>query len=203
MRTIKIQTGFFMIALSLLVAACGGGGPTPSEVTKNFLTALQDLNFEEAKKYATAESASMLDMMAGFAEMGEGQEEKPPQAPVKIVEEKIDGDNATVTYETKNDQGEMVQEQLSLVKVDGTWKVKFDKSSLGAGEMGDMMDEEPSAEGEATEEPSAEEPSAVDSTMQEMGEAAEQTIKEAGKAVDEAVQEADKKAQEMMGGGQN
>lgn len=148
MRTSKTLIGLLMVALTFL-AACGGGSPTPGTVAKNFLSAINDLNFEEAKQYATAESASMLDMLSGIMAMSEEEMEKPEAREINVTNEEIDGDNATVTYTTKDEEGNDVEESIDLVKVDGAWKVKFDKGSMGMGDgLGDMDMEEDDMEEE-------------------------------------------------------
>lgn len=193
MRTSKIRFGFLMVALTLFVVACGGG-PKPGDVAKKFLSAVNDLNFEEAKQYATAESASMLDMLSGLASMGDDQE-KPEAQEITIVKEEIDGDNATVTYTAKDDEGNDVEETIDLVKVDGDWKVKFDKSSLGGGDMGDFqmddfdMEEE---DGDMSEE------------MEDVVEEAEEVVEEAAEEAEATMEEAKEEAEPMMNdGGQN
>lgn len=189
MRTSKIRFGLLVVALALFVAACGGGGAKPGDVAKNFLTAVNDLNFEEAKKYATAESASMLDMMGGLMNMGGEEMEKPEPQEITITNEEVDGDNATVTYTTKDEEGNDVEETIDLVKVDEEWKVKFDKSSLGGGDMGDiqMDDFEMEEEGDLTEE------------MEDVVDDMEDVVEE----MEDVVEEAQEEVQPKMDGGQN
>lgn len=185
MRTSKIRLGFVLMALTLFAVACGGGKASPSDVAEKFLNALNDLNFEEAKKYATDESASMLDMMAGLMNMGGEDMEKPEPKAINITGEEVDGDNATVTYTTKDDEGNDVEESIDLTKVEGEWKVKFDKSSMGGGDMDLSMDDM------VEEEPAQEEAD----MMEEMEDVQEET--------EEVVEEAAEEADQMMDGGQN
>lgn len=168
MRTVK--TSFLALAavVALFITACGGGAPKPGDVTVNFLNAIQDLKFEDAKQYATAESAQLLDMLAGLANMSEEEAADQPKATFTVKEENIDGDNCTVVYVAKSPEGEEMEESIDLVKVDGQWKVKFDKESMGmGGGMEEPMMEEPmmddmgmgdsvDMEMEMTEEPVAE-----------------------------------------------
>jgi hypothetical protein len=133
LTTKALRWGLLTMTVALVFTACSGGSKnSPGKVAENFLMAVQDMDFEKAKLYATKESASMLDMLAGFAGMGD--EEKPEPAPITITNEEIDGDKATVTYTSKNEDGEETEDTIDLVKEEGEWKVKFDKSSLGGGD---------------------------------------------------------------------
>lgn len=119
---------FFIAAAGLIVAAVGcKGGGTPKEVTEKFFKALNSKDFGEAGDYATPESKQMLDMMKTFA-AADTSKTKPKDFTVE--NEKIDGDKATVDVKEK-ESGKT--QNVTLKKVDGKWKVAFDKSSMGGG----------------------------------------------------------------------
>lgn len=110
-------------ALSILISSCGGGAG-PKETAEKFLTHINNFQFEEAKAYATEGTASLLDMVAGFAAMSE---EKPEATAFEILDVTEDGDKATVTY--KN-QGAEESETLTLVKQEGKWLVDMNKEDM-------------------------------------------------------------------------
>lgn len=139
MRTVKNVSIVMMTALvAVLMTSCGGGGGSPEATAKHFLNALQDMDFEGAKKYATEGSAEMLDMMQSMSSMA-GDEEKPEPKKITITNTETEGDKATVTYTA---EGSDEEQTLDLVKQDGEWKVVFDKSSMGGMNMDQGEDEE-------------------------------------------------------------
>ena len=115
-----------LMALSLLLAACGGGG-SPESVANSFLKSFAALDFDKAAKLATEEGAEALSMMNQF--MGAmGKEEKAEfrqdyTATVSKVD--IEGDKAVAYYTPKGSEEE---KSLDLVKVNGKWKVDFQKT---------------------------------------------------------------------------
>lgn len=144
MRTIKNLSLVLMTALVAVFMTACGGGTGPEATATSFLNALQDGNFEEAKKYATANSAEVLDMMSTMADPGEDAE-KPEPKKVNITETETEGDNATVTYTIEGAEEE--PQTLDLTKEEGEWKVVFDKSSLGGGMNMDMEEDMEEHEG--------------------------------------------------------
>lgn len=140
------------LLFTLLLAACGGGSDSPSDVATKFLNHTNKMEFKEAKKYATKSTGDILDMVGGMAAMMPKEDPKT----FKILNETIDGEKATVTYRT---DGKEEDETLNLVKEDGKWLVNMSKEDMnkedGADEGGEMdwnFDEEEYIEEEATEE---------------------------------------------------
>jgi hypothetical protein len=122
-------------ALSILISSCGGGAAGPKETAEKFLTHINNLQFEEAKAYATEGTASLLDMVAGFAAMSD---EKPESTAFEILDVTEDGDKATVTY--KNEGAEEA-ETLTLVKQEGKWLVDFNKEDMNKEDEMGMEDD--------------------------------------------------------------
>ena len=44
-----------------------------------------------------------------------------------VVKEVVNGDNATVTYK---EAGQKEEKTIKLIKIDGTWKIMFDKNEF-------------------------------------------------------------------------
>ena len=116
----------FAIVAILAFNACKHGDK-PEAVAEKFINHLNKMEIDEAKKFATSESAATLDLLKTFAGDQKPQGEVKP---VTIKESKEDGDKATVTY---NDGTQ--DQQISLVKVDGDWKVEFKKENPMGGDM--------------------------------------------------------------------
>jgi ABC-type glycerol-3-phosphate transport system substrate-binding protein len=110
----------FGLILAVVLASCGGGGGSPSAVTKNFITAIIKGDVKGIQANSTEEVASLLTAFIGEDKI-EAQLEEIGKFTVK--DETIDGDTAkvTVVYES----GE--EETIDLVKVDGKWKVTIKK----------------------------------------------------------------------------
>lgn len=109
-------------------SSCKTGGGDPKAVLSEFFQALADKDMEKARKLATTDSKSMLDMMA-MAMKTENKEEtdKYDKANMEYGDAKIDGDVATVPVKEKT-SGETLN--YTLKKESGTWKVAFDKASI-------------------------------------------------------------------------
>ncbi len=119
---------------------CKSGGGDPKVVLEQFFDALSKNNIEAARKLATKDSKSMIDMMEMGMKMGNSKKEseKFSKANMEIGEAKIDGDKAIVPVKEKN-TGTM---NYTLKKEDGSWKVAFDKSSIMSMGMEKMNDKE-------------------------------------------------------------
>jgi hypothetical protein len=123
-----------LFTFALLILTSCGGGDSPKSVAENFLKAMNKMDYETAKKYGSEDTGRLLDMMSGFANMipDSAKQEKS----FEIKDEKIDGDKATVTY---SQSGEVGEQTLDLVKIDGKWKVAMSKDSMN-GEEGGSID---------------------------------------------------------------
>jgi hypothetical protein len=94
---------------------------TPDKVASKFLDHISKKEFSEAKKLATSESATMIDMQESFSKMG-GVATK--EAKIKNMMCKEEGEKATCDY-TKDGEAE----KLDLIKKDGKWLVDMKKES--------------------------------------------------------------------------
>ena len=122
-----------LLAVAVIAAVffvgCKGAGGDPKAVLVNFFDALGKKDIAAARKLATTDSKSMLDMM----EMGmsgdkkDAKDEKYDKDKMEFGEPKIEGDKATVVVKEKA-SGE--QTTFTLKKESGAWKVAFDKASM-------------------------------------------------------------------------
>lgn len=123
-RSIK----FSLIALAavMILWACGGA-PSAAEVGEKFLNAMAKGDIEGAKKFATKDAQTSLDLMQGNAD---AKKEKPDVIVIGDVKE--EGEKATLNY-TENGAAKT----LKLVKEEGEWKAAWEK---GAGNVGNSLD---------------------------------------------------------------
>ncbi len=105
----------------MVLWACGGA-TGPKAAGENFLNAMAKGDIETAKKYATEDSHSALDMMVASAIT---KAAKPDVMTYGDVTE--DGDKATLAYTENGDD-----KTLELKKVDGEWKAVYAKQGGGA-----------------------------------------------------------------------
>ena len=171
-----------MAALWLVTACGGGGGNNPKDVAKNFFEAIKTFNIDEAAKYATKDSKSMLDLMKmgmSFAkENMDSIKNEMAKQKIEYSEPVINGDEATVSVTVDGKD----KTDFKLKKEEGQWKVAFDKNSMmqqGMNKMNDASQEADEAKlKEAMEGLKAD---SVGEAMKKAGEA----LKEAGEAIEQ------------------
>lgn len=119
-----------VILSSVFMFSCNSTDKSdPKAVLVSFFDALAKKDISAARKLATAESKSMLDMMEMGMKMGDNKENdgKYDKSKMEFGDAKIEGDKATVAVKEKT-SGETTN--FTLKKEDGGWKVAFDKSSM-------------------------------------------------------------------------
>lgn len=131
--------------LMLFMAACQTGADDPKAVAKKFFEALKTMNIDEAAKYATKESKTMLDMMKMSMNMApqnlDSLKSEMDKQTIEYSEPVINGDEATLTVTVNNKE----KTNFSLKKEEGKWKVAFDKNTLMKSTM-DKMEERGASE---------------------------------------------------------
>ncbi len=128
-KTTKMKKVFLAAfsAAFLLLAGCNSGAGDPKSVLNDFFEALAKKDLAGARELATEDSKSMLDMMEMAMKTDSSEMGKYDMKNMEFGEAKIDGDMATVPVKEK-DSGETMN--YSLKKVEGKWKVAFDKASI-------------------------------------------------------------------------
>jgi hypothetical protein len=109
--------------------SCGNAGGDPKTTLSNFFDALSKKDIATARKFATEESKSMLDMMEMGMNMDKSSKDndKYDKSKMEFGDAKIDGDKATIAVKEKG-SGETMN--FTMKKEKGTWKVAFDKASM-------------------------------------------------------------------------
>jgi len=124
----KTSTLLFTSFLGLLIFNGCHSGNGPKETALKFLTAVQQMNYTEAQKYATDDSRNMLQALAAFQKMmPPSAQEKYRNEHFEITNVEINGDEADVTYTSNQDT---TNKTLKLKKENGRWKVFFTKDSF-------------------------------------------------------------------------
>jgi len=117
---------FILLCLPLMQPACSiPEKNTPEGVTQSFYTAFRAKNFSKAKKYATAASAPLIDILGGMAENAENPLANNAKADFSLKTLSESTSTATVQVVLPDNTKAIV---LQLEKENGMWKVAFDKS---------------------------------------------------------------------------
>ena len=133
------------ILLSVLLAvgtlvACGGSAATPTEVTHNFLTALQNQDFEGANRYSVGEDEEDFDFWDSVFDdmdddpvgiyMVERLMETFFEFDFELSNEEIDGDTATIDVQiTAYNWGDVLEQWF-----ESFFEEAFDLAMAGASE---------------------------------------------------------------------
>lgn len=134
----------FVALLFCAVAFVACNSNSPKATADKFLTGLHHGDYEAAKSVSTEETQKMVDMFSQFAQIiTDSAKAESKKIKVNIIDEKVDGDKATVTYKLSN---ENVEKKLDLIKKDDKWLVVWNKMDDAAGSDEEMMDNEPTDE---------------------------------------------------------
>jgi hypothetical protein len=142
----KVLVVLFAIS-TLYLGGCKSEAGDPKTVLTGFFDAMAKKDIAAARKLATADSKSMLDLMEMGMKMKDNtMDDKTNQqfdkSKMEMSEAKIEGDRATVQVkEIKS--GESID--FVLKKEDGSWKVAMDMATMmnmGAEKMKEEMNDE-------------------------------------------------------------
>lgn len=131
-----LKLGLVLLAIVAL-GACKSGDK-PENVAKEFLTALNKLDYEKAKTFGNEETGKMVDMIKMFS--GNTDEAKLVEAKKKAENVKIEVTNtemvsdsaAVCQYKVSGIEGQDPKEdKIDLIKRDGKWLVNWKKEGMG------------------------------------------------------------------------
>jgi hypothetical protein len=127
----KLFLGLVAFSAIWMSSCKNPGSSDPKTVLISFFDAMSKKDMDAARKLATTESKSMLDMIEMGMKMGADKDskemEKFDKSKMEMSDAKIDGDRATVNVKEKT-SGEAVD--FVLKKQDGSWKVAMDMETL-------------------------------------------------------------------------
>jgi len=140
-KRLQFFCGTFLIFVNVFFAGCSH--ENPKSVANKFLAAAADMNYEEAKKYATPGTGKLLDMLAGAEAYTPDSVKKRMMYNFTIVKEYSRTDTSTIVlYHIKNSDTDQI---LNLVKRNGKWLVNISKEELN------VRESEPPVEAEEDE----------------------------------------------------
>lgn len=128
----KTLTLFVTVIAMVINTSCNKS--SPKTVADKFLTSFYEMDYAEAKKYATDKTKSVLTTIENlkdkFLQTAQGDLKT---IKVEIVDVKEDGDKATITYNLSDGEGMAAKtitgKKLYMVKEKGEWKVNFTKDN--------------------------------------------------------------------------
>ena len=121
------------LSCSLLLAACTWN--SPRKVAQAYLDAVNEQDYEAAKKYATDDTRKLLNMFSSLAAITPDSLKRGFD--FEITSERLSGDTAYVGYRMA---GSGREQELKLLRIDGRWKVAASKDDMNEIEGGEGMD---------------------------------------------------------------
>lgn len=125
----KILLAVALVSTVSFISCNSGGGDNPKVVVSKFFEALSKKDIATARKLATKESKSIIDMMEFGMSMSKDIKvtDKFSTEKIEFGEPKISGNEATVSVKEKGTEN---SRDLILKREDGSWKVAFDMASI-------------------------------------------------------------------------
>lgn len=108
----------FLFVLVFAAVGCGGNGDSPKDTVQSFYDALVKGDYKAA--HALLSKGDQAFLTLDLFEMSMEEEGDLEDPDFKVLNEKIDGDKATVEVESSDGK-----ETVHLVKEDGKWKISF------------------------------------------------------------------------------
>ncbi|NVN95327.1 MAG: DUF4878 domain-containing protein [Bacteroidetes bacterium] len=132
-----IKLGLVLLVV-VSMGACKSGGK-PETIAKEFLTALNKMDYDKAKTFGTEETGKMVDMIKSISTMGGDEaklaeaKKKAEKAQIEIIKTEMLGDTAAVCqYKLIGIEGQDPKEdKIDLVKRSGKWLVNWKKEGMG------------------------------------------------------------------------
>jgi len=132
-----IKLGLVLLVV-VSMGACKSGGK-PENVAKDFLTALNKMDYDKAKTFGTEETGKMVEMVQAFSSMGGDttklaeMKKKAEKAEIEILKTEMAGDTSAVcNYKLTGIEGQDPKEdKIDLVKRNGKWLVNWKKEGMG------------------------------------------------------------------------
>ncbi len=131
-----IKLGLVLLVVVSMGACKSGDKPEP--VAKEFLTALNKMDYEKAKTFGTEETGKMVDMIKSFSAM-DGDEtklaeikKKAEKVKIEILKTEIIGDTVAVCqYKVSGiEDQDSKEDKIELIKRDGKWLVDWKKEGM-------------------------------------------------------------------------
>lgn len=138
------------VSFSFFVSCSNDGNP--EAVAEKFLNHINKGEFNEAKEYCDEQTASLIGMMESMV-ADKKEEMKNNKEKIEIISSEVKDDKAKVKYKSTGGEAAGVEKSLDLVKVDGKWKVTFDKENANKEQGAKPATDVPAIETDTTSTP--------------------------------------------------
>src|SRR5690606_32172558 len=116
------------------------GGPKPEEAAANFINAMNNQDFETAKKHCTEGTYKLVDFLSGLYDMAkqEGAEfSKAEEVKVEELTCTVDGEKAKCSF-CCDEEGKPTE--VDMVMVNKEWKVNIEFDGFGGEDFDALLD---------------------------------------------------------------
>lgn len=121
---------FALLAPLLLVfaAACSGAGSGPGATVEAFQTAIAEGNQDAVIEHIEPDAREMFRPKMGMIVSLAAQEaeRRGGFSGIEILSEEIEGDSATVRYQSNFGDGSSEEDEATLKQVDGVWYISVE-----------------------------------------------------------------------------
>jgi hypothetical protein len=107
---------------------------SPSDVALEFLSAVQNEDYDLARELSTEETGKIINLMESLSEVSEQESTINSSEQPELVSERIEGNIAFVEFRYA---GESETDVLELRKIDGKWYAHVTKESASDKELFD------------------------------------------------------------------
>jgi len=121
MKKVQVVMLAFLLAFGSMFVGCGSD--SPSDVVKQFYSAVKK---QDEKKMRQLGTDKTVDLLIAFMQDESLKKQLAGRGETTVLEETINGDKAIVKV-TYQENGKEKKEDVHLVKVDGEWKVTLGK----------------------------------------------------------------------------
>ncbi len=118
------------IFIMLFVSSCMKD--SPSVVALDFLQAIEDEDYDRARKLSTEETGKMINLLESLSDISDQSTKGASTGKPEILNERIEGDTAYVEFRHTGDDATDI---LELRRVDGRWLAHVTKDSLSEKEL--------------------------------------------------------------------
>ena len=114
------------ILIVLLCIFSGCSNDNPSEVVVDFIYAVENKKFDDARQLSTADTDKLINLQESIANFS--QDSTPfVKSKIEIIDERIMGDTAYVKFVSEEED---LPTTIKLIKDDGNWLVHITKEDI-------------------------------------------------------------------------
>ena len=130
-----IQLAVVMLSTTLFLTSCKNASD-PESIAKEYVKALNNNDFKKAAEFCDENTAKLMTSLEQLSKLAGSDAKSKDKSSYEFVKSETNVDKASGTFKDSK-KGEMI---VTLVKVDGKWKVSMNKEGLGGGSTSSPME---------------------------------------------------------------